>query len=192
MCPVFVYSFNIFRSKVKIASLYHTNFSILSISNLFLSFWSFKKKSLVTHQYLIKTIFQAARQDPGLTEGPWDSSLIVNFHFKKFDLPHSATVRLFGKRIDSSCEQGCKEREEICQRLEQRGRGGNSFIYYSWSVIWIFTIATAEPGRDSFPRWRHHMGLTYSVAQGIHICSRPLTPHISVGHKSQVGRDCRL
>jgi len=152
----------------------------------FLSFWSLK--SLISHQYLIKTIFQAAHQDPDRGEGSWNSSLIVNFHLKKFNLPHNATVRLFGRRIDSSSEQGCKEREEICQRIGQRGQGGNSFIYYSWSVIWIFTIANpgAIHSRDDVTTWVWH-----SVAQGIHICSRPPTPYISVGHKSR-GRDCRL
>lgn len=77
----------------------------------------------MTHHYVIRTIFQAACQDLDRGEGSWASSLAVNFHFKKFDLPQSATVRPLGRRIDSSRVQGCKEREEICQRTGEKKSG---------------------------------------------------------------------
>lgn len=45
----------------------------------------------------------------------------MNFHFKKFDLPHGRrAVRPLGRRIDSPRVEGCKEREEICQRVGEK------------------------------------------------------------------------
>jgi len=114
---------------------------------------------------MIKTIFQAACQDFSRGEGlwasysPWISTL-------KSSICHTAQPLSRPER--ESIARACKDVRSAKKYVSERGKGkgGDGFIYYRRSVIWIFTIAAAEPGRDSVPRWRHRVDLTRSIAHG--------------------------
>jgi len=98
---------------------------------------------------VIKTIFQNARDRQHPPPPPF-----VNLHFKKFDPRRGEagkSSRAVGPRGESI--EGCKEREEICRGVKgAKGMKGMVLFTAACSVIRIFTIAAAEPGRDSFGR----------------------------------------
>lgn len=147
-------------------------------------------KNPVTHHYVIRTIFQAAHQNLGRGKGSCELPPSSWISTLKSSICH--TAQPLGCSEGESIARACKDVRSAKKYVSRRGRGKGSdgFIYCRRSVIWIFTIANpaAIHSRDDVTAWVWH---AVSHA-GIHTCSRSLTPHISIEHTSQVGRDDHL
>lgn len=145
----------------------HIFASEISLSHLSLSFLVFliSQKSSNPITTWLERFFKphvkisVVAKDRELPPSPWISTL-------KSSICH--TAQPLGRSAGESIARACKDVRSAKKYVSGRGKGkeGDGFIYYRRSVIWIFTIAAAEPGRDSFPWWRHRIGLTRSVAHG--------------------------